>query len=181
VIPQGEFTEPLSVLHFDADKRPTRTSSKGSWNKTMADKLEVDLVVAKSQLPYVNRNDWVLILDKAKHLNFKKDETLIQQGKQPATVFVIMNGKAQIRNGFGVAIARISPGEICGEMAFLENTIASASVVAEEAVVAYGIDWPILQDLFEVFPHLASRFYRSLAISLSRRLRGQISRIPATT
>jgi hypothetical protein len=51
------------------------------WNKIMADKLEVDLVATKSQLKYVNRNDWVLILDKAKYLNFKKDETLIEQGK----------------------------------------------------------------------------------------------------
>jgi CRP-like cAMP-binding protein len=148
------------------------------WNKTMADKLEVDLVVAKSQLQYITPNDWVLILDKAKSLNFKKDETLIQQGKQPETVFVVMDGRAKIRNGFGLTIARISPGEICGEMAFLENTYASASVVAEEAMVVYGIDWPILQGLFELYPHLASRFYRSLAVSLSRRLRGQISRIP---
>jgi CRP-like cAMP-binding protein len=143
----------------------------------MADQLEVDLVVGKSQLQYVNRNDWVLILDKAKSLKFKKDEILIQQGKQPGAVFVIMSGRGQIRNGFGVTIARISPGEICGEMAFLENTHASASVVAEEAMVVYGVDWPILQDLFELYPHLASRFYRSLAVSLSRRLRGQISRI----
>jgi CRP-like cAMP-binding protein len=143
----------------------------------MAGKLEVDLVVAKSQLPYVNRNDWVLILDKAKYLNFKKNEILIQEGKQPAMVFVVMDGRAKIKNGFGVTIARISPGEICGEMAFLENTTASAAVVAEEAMVVYGVEWPILQDLFELYPHLASRFYRSLALSLSRRLRGQISRI----
>jgi len=61
----------------------------------MADKLEVDLVVTKSQLLYVNRNDWVLILDKAKHLNFKKDEILIQEGKQPAMVFVVMDGRAK--------------------------------------------------------------------------------------
>jgi CRP-like cAMP-binding protein len=144
--------------------------------KTMADKSELDMVVSKSQLKYINRNDWVLILDKAKYLNFKKHETLIQQGIQPTAVFVVMNGRAQIRNRLGATIAQIYPGEICGEMAFLENTYASASVVAEEAMAAYGIDWPILQDLFELYPHLASRFYRSLAVSLSRRLRGQISR-----
>lgn len=146
----------------------------------MADKLEVDLVVAKSQLQYVNRNDWVLILDKAKSLNFKKDETLLQMGKQPAMVFVIMKGKAEVRNGFGVKIAEIIPGEICGEMAFLENGKASASVVAEDAMAVYGIDWPTLQDLFELYPHLASRFYRSLAVGLSRRLRGQISRLASS-
>jgi len=144
----------------------------------MADKLEVDLVAAKSQLQYVNRNDWVLILDKAKYLNFKKNDSLIQHGKQPTMVLAIMSGRAQIRNSFGVTIARIGPGEICGEMAFLENTYASASVVAEEAMVVYGIDWPILQDLFDLYGHLASRFCRSLAVNLSLRLRGQISRIP---
>ena len=144
----------------------------------MADKLDVDLVVSKSQLQYVNRNDWVLILDKAKYLNFKKGETLIQQGEQPGSVFVVMDGRAKITNGFGVKIARISPGEICGEMAFLENTNASASVIAEEAMVVYAVEWPILQNLFELYPHLASRFYRSLAVTLSRRLRGQILRTP---
>ena len=71
----------------------------------MVNQLEVDLVVTKSQLPYVNRNDWVLILDKAKYLNFKKNETLIQEGKQPAMVFVVMDGRAKITNGFGVKIA----------------------------------------------------------------------------
>jgi CRP-like cAMP-binding protein len=144
----------------------------------MADKLDVDLVVSKSQLKYVNRNDWVLILDKAKYFNFKKGETLIQQGAQSGSVFVVMDGRAKITNGFGVKIARISPGEICGEMAFLENTQASASVVAEEAMVVYAVEWPILQNLFELYPHLASRFYRSLAVTLSRRLRSQILRIP---
>jgi CRP-like cAMP-binding protein len=146
----------------------------------MADKLEVDLVVAKSQLQYVNRNDWVLILDKAKSLNFKKGETLIQTGKQPSMVFVLMKGKAQVRNGFGVSIAELNPGEICGEMAFLENAKASATVVAGEPMSAYGIEWPVLQDLFELYPQLGARFYRSLAIGLSRRLRGQISRIASS-
>jgi hypothetical protein len=33
-----------------------------------------------------------------------------------------------------------------------------------------------LEDLFELYPHLASRFYRSLAVILSRRLREQIAK-----
>jgi len=61
-------------------------------------------------------------------------------------------------------------GETCGEMAFLEDSVASATAVAEEDVKAY-----VLYDLFELFPHLGSRFYRSLAVNLSRRLREQIT------
>jgi len=90
-----------------------------------------------------------------------------------------MDGSAKIRNGFGVTIARIRPGEICGEMAFLENTYASASVVAGRAMVVYGIDWPILQGLFELYPHLASSILPLPAVSLvAGDFRGQISRIP---
>jgi len=59
-------------------------------------------------------------------------------------------------------------------MSFLEDTAASASVVAEQDVEAYHLDRRTLESLFELFPHLASRFYRSLATNLSRRLREMI-------
>jgi CRP-like cAMP-binding protein len=59
-------------------------------------------------------------------------------------------------------------------MSFLEDAAASANVVAEGEVEAYHLDAPTLQSLFELFPHLASRFYRSLATNLSRRLRDVI-------
>jgi extracellular factor (EF) 3-hydroxypalmitic acid methyl ester biosynthesis protein len=64
---------------------------------------------------------------------------------------------------------------VCGEMAFLEDSLASATATAEENVEAYALSWGALGDLFELYPHLASRFYRSLAVNLSRRLREQIT------
>jgi CRP-like cAMP-binding protein len=56
-------------------------------------------------------------------------------------------------------------------MSFLEDVPASANVTAEEDVETYYLDRPTLDSLFELFPHLASRFYRSLAANLSHRLR----------
>jgi CRP-like cAMP-binding protein len=56
-------------------------------------------------------------------------------------------------------------------MSFLEDSAASANVEAAQEVEAYYVDRPTLESLFELFPHLASRFYRSLAMNLSRRLR----------
>jgi CRP-like cAMP-binding protein len=61
-------------------------------------------------------------------------------------------------------------------MAFLEDSIPSATATAEEPVQAFAIEWQALLSLFELFPHLASRFYRSLAVNLSRRLRDQMPR-----
>jgi len=62
-------------------------------------------------------------------------------------------------------------------MSFLEDAPASANVVADAPVEAYQIDHPTLQQLFELFPHLGSRFYRSLATNLSRRLRDVMRKV----
>lgn len=127
----------------------------------------------KNRLDYLTPNDWSLILDKAKKVTFRKGETLLQYGKQTKTVYLLVQGSAKIEVS-KASIAEVGPGEICGEMAFLENGLASATVTAREPVEAYAIDWATLGDLFEMFPHLASRLYRSIAVSLSRRLREQI-------
>jgi CRP-like cAMP-binding protein len=112
-------------------------------------------------------------VDRAKQVSFKKDEVLVQQNRPSKILYVIAEGKVMV-SVQGKSLARIGPGEICGEMAFLEASIPSATATAEEPVQAFAIDWQTLTDLFELFPHLASRFYRSLAVNLSRRLREQI-------
>jgi CRP-like cAMP-binding protein len=126
----------------------------------------------KNRLEYLTPNDWALIADRAKLVTFKKSEALLRQGKQSKVVYVITSGKVGVAVS-GTRLAQLGPGQVCGEMAFLENTLASATATAEEEVEAYALEWQGLMDLFELFPHLASRFYRSLAVNLSRRLREQ--------
>jgi CRP-like cAMP-binding protein len=129
---------------------------------------------AEHRLEYLSPNDWALLIDRAKKVTFKKEETLIKKGGQTKVVYLLVRGTAKIEAEFGIRIAQIGPGQICGEMAFLEDNVASASAIAEQEVEACAIDWSTLRDLFELYPHVASRFYRSLAVSLSRRLRRQI-------
>ncbi len=50
-------------------------------------------------------------------------------------------------------MAQLGPGQVCGEMAFLENGLASANATAEEDVEAYALEWKQVMDLFELFPH----------------------------
>jgi CRP-like cAMP-binding protein len=132
------------------------------------------LQTASNRLEYLTPNDWTLVVDRARRTPFRKGDVLIQQGKQVRTVYILVNGTAKVESSKAV-IAHIGPGQVCGEMAFLENGAASASVTAEQDGEACALDWKALSDLFELFPHLGSRFYRSLAVSLSRRLRDQIA------
>ena len=133
------------------------------------------LQIARNRLEYLTENDWSLIADRSKQVSFAAGETMIQEGKTVRTVFLVLSGKAKVETAAKAQIGAIGPGEIAGEMSFLERISTSASVVAEEPTQAFAIDWKNLEDLFELFPHLASRFYRSVAVNLSRRLRGQIS------
>jgi CRP-like cAMP-binding protein len=129
---------------------------------------------SKKGLLYLTPNDWTLLADKATRVCFKKGETLVYKGSRSNGVYLLLKGVARVQIAAKVIRPEIGPGEICGEMSFLQDAPASANVVARLEVEAYHLDRPTLEGLFEIFPHLASRFYRSLATNLSRRLRDLI-------
>lgn len=161
---------------------PEQSPELGS--RAMSKVNEQDLSVlssSKQGLIYLTANDWALVADKASRVRFKKGEVVVQKGKKGIGVFLLLKGTARVQIPPQTPAPVIGPGEICGEMSFLEDAAASASVVAEGEVEAYHLDHPTLQSLFELFPHLASRFYRSLATNLSRRLRDVIGRPEAPT
>jgi CRP-like cAMP-binding protein len=129
---------------------------------------------SKRGLLYLTTNDWTLIIDKASRVKFREGQILVQKGKTTNGIYLLLKGRAKVQVSAQLTSPTLEAGEICGEMSFLEDRSASASVRAEEEVEAYHIDRAALQSLFELFPHLASRFYRSLANNLSRRLRDLI-------
>jgi CRP-like cAMP-binding protein len=129
---------------------------------------------SKQGLIYLTANDWSLVADKASRVRFKKGEVVVQRGKRADGVYLLLTGAVRVQIPSQRAARAMGPGEICGEMSFLEDAPASAQVVADGDVEALLLDRNTLQTLFELFPHLGSRFYRSLATNLSRRLRGLI-------
>jgi len=130
---------------------------------------------SKRGLVYLTANDWMLIADKAARLQFKAGDCVIQQGKRTHGVYVLLKGTASVHIPSQEILPALSPGEICGGISFLDEQPATVNVIAEEPVEAYYLDRPMLQGLFELYPHLGSRFYRSVACSLSRRLRELIA------
>jgi signal-transduction protein with cAMP-binding, CBS, and nucleotidyltransferase domain len=135
------------------------------------------LSAAKRGLVYLTPNDWALIADKAARLKFKPGDLLVHQGKRTHGVYLLLKGTASVQiPSMGTHL--INPGEACGEISFLDELPATVNVVAKEEVEAYYLDRPTLQSVFELFPHLGSRFYQSLAAILSRRLRELIGPVP---
>ena len=130
---------------------------------------------SKRGLLYLTTNDWMLIADKAARLKFKAGDWIIQQGKRTHGVYVLLKGTAEVQIPSQQVQPALGPGEVCGEISFLDEQPATVNVRAKEAVEAYYLDRQTLQTLFELYPHMGSRFYHSLASSLSRRLRELIA------
>jgi CRP-like cAMP-binding protein len=122
-------------------------------------------------LVYLTANDWVLIVDKAVRRQFKAGETMVHKGKPTEGLYLVLKGTAAVQIPSRSGSLGVSAGDVCGEISFLDELQATADVVAKEAVEAFYLDRRTLQSLFELFPHLGSRFYHSLAAILSRRLR----------
>jgi len=137
--------------------------------------LDLSLFPAKRGLVYLTSNDWTLISDKAVRVSFKTGDCIVNTGKRSHGVYILLKGTARVQIPSQSAVPAMGPGEVCGELSYLDELPASANVIAQEPVEAYYLDRPTLQSLFELFPHLASRFYRSLATGLARRLRDVVA------
>jgi CRP-like cAMP-binding protein len=132
------------------------------------------LAKAKHGLVYLTANDWALIADKAMRHQFKAGDSIVQRGRRTHGIFVLLSGTAAVQLSAQSPSRSIGAGEVCGEISFLDELPATADVAATGLVEAFYLDRPLLQSLIELYPHLGSRFYHSLAAILSRRLREMI-------
>ncbi|HEY6270750.1 MAG TPA: cyclic nucleotide-binding domain-containing protein [Terriglobales bacterium] len=128
-------------------------------------------------LKYLTENDVALLRSIASRRTFKPREIIIAVNSQPNALYILTAGSASVELVRGKSIAKLSPGDICGEMAFLENKIASATVVAETDAEVEVLELPDVDRIFALYPHLQARFYKSLALLLSQRLRATSSRL----
>jgi CRP-like cAMP-binding protein len=131
-------------------------------------------------LKYLTDNDWALLRSRARRQTFGAQEIIIAINSRPAALFVLVRGGAVVEVVRGSPIARLVAGEIFGEMSFIEDGVASASVVAETEAEVDTLDLADINDIFQHYPHLEARFYKSLALKLSQRLRGTSAQLAKT-
>ena len=120
-------------------------------------------------------NDWALLAAKLHRRTYKLGEEIIREGSFGDRICIIRSGEASVElagTGKRAVLTTLGPDDICGDMAFLERGRTTASVVARDIEVQVDeILATDLRDIFEAFPRFAYRFYLSLAVVLTRRLR----------
>jgi len=128
----------------------------------------------RSTLQDLTRNDWTLIESRAKRIGFKLGQEIISEGARIDHLYVLRSGPASVElegTTSRTVIASLIAGDVCGEMAFLEDSTATAAVVAKDDIEVDAIRADELRQLVAAFPGFGARFYRSLAVILAQRLR----------
>jgi bacteriocin-type transport-associated protein len=104
---------------------------------------------------------------------------LIREGQPVNAVYIVLDGVLEV-SGSGVGGGGRVPlgcGEVVGEMSFIDARPPSATVSAKENTVVLAIPRAGLSARLERNPEFAARFYRSLAVFLSHRLRDTVQRL----
>jgi CRP/FNR family transcriptional regulator, cyclic AMP receptor protein len=104
---------------------------------------------------------------------------VIQEGRPINALFVLLDGKFSVRTSHGQdrEVAILHPGEILGEISFVDARPPSASVVAVQDSHVFVVRAESLSSKLELDEGFASRFYRALATFLADRLRTTTARL----
>jgi CRP-like cAMP-binding protein len=153
----------------------TRAATDASRAKSS--RMERNEALAKN-LPFLTENDHMLIMSKSKVRTLQPGEALIKQGFSTEAFYMVRSGTARVERS-GAKLAEVGPGSVCGEMIVLDGSPASASIIVEQPMNVDVIECSDLQELFNAFPHVGSRFFRSLCVNLSKKLRATSGELAA--
>ncbi len=123
---------------------------------------------------YLTEKEELALLQKGGTSRFSPESVIVREGDRHSAIYVVRHGEVRVEKGsmgFPLELARLGPGEIFGEMSFIDGSPASANIVADDFVECYVIDHMLMKPLLKSYPSIYGRFYQSLAAILAVRLR----------
>jgi CRP-like cAMP-binding protein len=123
---------------------------------------------------FLNEDDESTLLGRAQRRDYHEGDAIVREGKRAQSLFILRSGTARVERShgeFSVEISLLKEGELFGEMGFVEEFSASASVIAVGDCEVDLLGEELVQAAIDSDPSFAGRFFRSIAYILSRRLR----------
>ncbi len=104
---------------------------------------------------------------------------IVHEGVRPNAIFIAIRGafSVGVESVAEEPLARLGAGELIGEIAFLEGSPASATIVAEEESAVLAVDHRRLAERIRGDTAFAARLYRAFALVAERRLRDRVDRL----
>jgi CRP/FNR family transcriptional regulator, cyclic AMP receptor protein len=112
-----------------------------------------------------------------KRIKHVRGTQLIKFGVRLDQVFLVLDGELSIQTNKGFELAKVRSGEILGEMSLVDSRPPSASVVVVQDAFVLTLEKSAIQEKLDTDLGFASRFYRSIAIFLSERMRSTVGRM----
>jgi CRP-like cAMP-binding protein len=130
----------------------------------------------------MNDTDMQWLVNKGSKSVFAEGTVLIRQGMPIQHLYIVLDGRLSVEVN-GASVATLVPGEVIGEISFVDSRPPLASVVAQIPTIVLGIEKSALRKKLESDSQFASRFYRAIALFLADRLRTTTGRLgyPAAT
>ena len=128
-------------------------------------------------LSILGDSDVEWLSNRAKRRTVAPGTTLIYFGKQVDSLYLVMDGMFRVETNEGRELARLSAGELLGEMSFVDSRPPSATVTALTDSSVIAIDRAEVRLKLEEDVGFASRFYKAIAVLLSDRLRSTVSHL----
>ena len=97
-------------------------------------------------------------------------DTLMREGEAGASLMIVLEGQLVARAG-DEEVARLGPGEVVGEMSFIDAEPRSATVSTEAGATVLEFDRRGLAVLAKQAPRTASAILRNVITDVARRLR----------
>jgi CRP-like cAMP-binding protein len=91
---------------------------------------------------HLNDKQKKLICSTFERVVYPKGKTIISQGEKSRTVYILFSGSAHIEseaNGEKIDLGTVSAGQMVGEMSFISEATASATVTAKEDCVIFKL------------------------------------------
>lgn len=130
-------------------------------------------------LAELSDRDFNWLVSEGKRKEISTGTVLIHEGEPINALYIVLEGvlAVSVEALGGKEIARLTSGELVGEMSFIDARPPSATVKAAEDSIVWAIPRAQLAAKLSQDTAFASHFYHAIAIFLSDRLRGTVSRL----
>lgn len=132
---------------------------------------ETEILAESPLFCRVDRGQLKLMALMAESRTFHEGETLMVQGEEGDSAYVILEGEAEVLvrvGGHDTPVARLGPRDIVGEMALLTETPRSATVRACGTLRALRLDRASLMRCLQEFPCMALELLKVMTVRLER-------------
>ena len=123
---------------------------------------------------YLTEDDLKLLEEKGEVVKYKPKQIIVHQQSPCTKLYWIKKGLIQIdfdRLYGSDVLGYLNEGDMFGEVSFMDHADTSASASAVKTAEILEVSREVLDSVLEQDANLAARFYRTVAMTLARRIR----------